>query len=200
MTMSVKTVGLPGRAEIGTARRRLDSVVVGAVNRAASQTRTSAARDIAEQVAYPGSYLSPSGERLFVRQRATRSNPTARIVAIDRPTSLARFATGRTKGAGVSVRVSPGRTRYLRKAFLIRLRSGSQSIDTKANLGLAVRLRPGERIQNKNIMRPFGGGLYLLYGPSVGQVFSTLLPEIEEDVDDFFEVEFDRLFAAGLFG
>jgi len=71
------------------------------------------------------------------------------------------------------VEVAPGRARYMKRAFFLRLPQGSTLTDTQFNLGLAIRLRPGERIENKHTAVRFAKGLYLLYGPSVDQVFRS---------------------------
>ena len=77
----------------------------------------------------------------------------------------------------------------------MRLPQGRTLTDTKYNLGLAIRLRPGEKLQNKVAARRVEKGLYLLYGPSVDQVFRSrdgtgvatdLVPDIEQDLSDEF--------------
>ena len=73
----------------------------------------------------------------------------------------------------------------MNRAFLMNLRSG--------NLGLAVRLAPGERIDNKRRMVQMSNGLYLLYGPSVDQVFRSVAEDVSADAGDFLEQEFLRL-------
>jgi hypothetical protein len=100
--------------------------------------------------------------------------------------------------AGVYVQVAPGKSRFMKRAFLMRLPQGSTLTDTIFNLGLAIRLRPGEVLQNKVSARKVASGLYLLYGPSVDQVFRSndgsgvandMVPEIERDLS----AEFLRL-------
>jgi hypothetical protein len=83
----------------------------------------------------------------------------------------------------------------LSKAFLVRLRAGQGPVQDGAfNLGLAIRLRKGETISNKVQMVPFGGGLYLLYGPSVDQVFRGVASENAPLLADAFADEFFRQF------
>jgi len=165
-----------------------------AVNRTADRARTSSARAIREQVAFPASYLNPSEERLFVRRRANADNLEATISAQMRPTSLARFATSGTPGKpGVSVTVAPGFAKFMKRAFLIRLRAGNADLDTKNNMGLAIRLKPGEQIRNKKQFRQLSGNLYLLYGPSVAQVFQTVREDVAPEASDFLAAEFARL-------
>lgn len=148
------------------------------------------------EVSFPQGYLN--ADRLKLR-KAYNENLEAVITARQRPTSLARFATGGAVGSrtgGVSVRVGPGSTRRMPSAFLMRLRAGAGTADNY-NIGLAIRLAPGERIRNKRVMTQVGHNLYLLYGPSVDQVFRTVAddnaPEIATMVRDEFYRQFARL-------
>jgi hypothetical protein len=155
---------------------RLDRIRIMAVNKVARDGRALLARDVVEQVALPKEAVSASGKRLYVAQQATGNRPEAIIRASGRPTSLARYARSpqtSERGAGATVEVSPGKARYLRKAFFIKLPQGTVLTDTQYNLGLAVRLRPGETLRNKISAVRMANGLYLLYGPSVDQVFKA---------------------------
>lgn len=147
---------------------------VRAINKIARDGRAEAARLIRNEVNLPARYVSPGEGRLAVRQQASSNNLEARISARGRATSLAQFVTGAAKPnkPGLHIEVSPGKARFLRRAFLIRLPQGSSPVtDTKFNLGLAVRLRPGDTLKNKITARKVEKGLYVLYGPSVSQVF-----------------------------
>lgn len=172
---------------------------VQSINRIAASGRTMAARRIGEQVKFPSRYLSPAARRLYVSQKAQRGKLEARITGRSRPTSLARFVIGNPrKGDGVRVEVTPGKARYMRRAFLVKLPAGSGPVDTKANKGLAVRLRPGERLSNKRTAKKLANGLYLLYGPSVDQVFidnagNGVAQDIQPDLADGLAEEFLRL-------
>lgn len=168
---------------------------VKAINKIAASGRTQAARAIGQQVAFPASYLNPAAKRLFVSRTASRARPEAAITARARATSLARFVTGGGNGTGVRVEVKPGSTRFLRRAFLIKLRAGSAPVDTKSNMGLAVRLAPGDELRNKKSVVKMARGLYLLYGPSVDQVFldnsgegvaADLAPKMADQLTDEF--------------
>lgn len=147
-------------------------------------------RQMRKEVAFPSGYLEDG--RLTVVQKATRNSIEAIIRGRDRPTSLARFATGapgiRQKG-GVRVIVKPGQTRTLKSAFLIKLRNG--------NTGLAVRLKPGDTLQKSTGAVKLANNLYLLYGPSVDQVFNSVaedqLPIIGENLNQEFLRQFARL-------
>jgi hypothetical protein len=146
---------------------------VRALNKVAEQQRTRSARLIASQVNLPARYLSPSGGRLYVSKKATGGSLESRITARGRPTSLARFVTGNPgfNKPGVTVKVKPGQASYLRRAFLIKLNKGAGQTDTQFNAGLAIRLKSGERLANKTAAIKLNKNLYLLYGPSIQQVF-----------------------------
>ena len=174
--MPIETRGLDGAIQFVDRfddNRRM--AAVRAINRVATEQRTAAARMIRNQIAFPASYLNPGGGRLVVSKRATRGSLEARITARSRPTSLARFAMGSAtpgrQNTATALEVRSGRATFVRRAFLIRLRSGTALTDTRSNLGLAIRLRPGESLANKRQQIRFSEGLYLLYGPSVQQVF-----------------------------
>lgn len=170
-----------------------------AVNKITRDSRTSAARRIGREVNFPNNYLNPAAKRLFVSHHATPNKLEGRITARSRPTSLARFVRGQPrKGQGVHVEVKPGKARFMRRAFLIRLPAGSGPIDTKFNMVLAMRLRPGESLANKKQARRIEKGLYLLYGPSIDQVFLSkagrgVADDMEPEVLDNLEEEFYRL-------
>ena len=164
-----------------------------AINTTTKKTRTAASRKIREQVNFTAGYLSDAAGRLSITQQATDGNLEARISGRFRPTSLARFASGAVGRGGVRVQVNPGSTQRMGRAFLMRLRAGRANIETKSNLGLAIRLKPGEHVENKHRMVPVTGNLYLLYGPSVDQIFRFVADELAPDTGDDLEAEFLRL-------
>jgi len=174
-----------------------------ALNKAARDARAEAARKIRDQVNLPARYVSPSQKRLYVSKKANSRSLEARITAQGRATSLAQFIVGggRRGQGGVYVEVAPGKARLMKKAFVIPLRAGNVLTDTQYNLGLAIRLRPGETLNNKMFAKRVESGLYLLYGPSVSQVFrsndgsgvaSSMTPEVAKDVADEFLRLLDR--------
>jgi len=128
-------------------------------------------------------------DRIAVRRKASAGDLEAVVTAYDRPTSLARFSnTPRTFGRQRrSPRVKVKRNSSndsMQGAFFVRLRRGSAAVTAEnSNVGLAIRLSPGQAIANKRNMVPFGGGVYLLYGPSVGQIartgFENIAPEVQ---------------------
>ena len=172
-----------------------------AINKIARDKRSRAARIIRDQVNFPASYVSPGQKRLYVSKQATGGDLEARITARGRATSLARFVQGNPKPGkpGVYLTVAPGKSRYASRLFIVRLKGiDGQTDSIRANLGLAIRLRPGESLKNKYSARKLASGLYLLYGPSVDQVFrasdgtgvaNSMVPEIQRDLS----AEFLRL-------
>jgi len=145
---------------------------VRAINTAARDGRARAARMIRADINFPAKYVGPSDRRLYVSKQATRSDLEAKITARGRVTSLARFVKGSPTPNAAGVYVQKNKVQYLKKAFVIRLPQGSNSVtDTVHNLGLAVRLKPGDVLRKKITARRVASGLYVLYGPSVSQVF-----------------------------
>lgn len=145
-------------------------------------------RDMRDQVNFPSGYLESS--RLRVSRRAKPRMLEAVIRGRDRATSLARFASGQTpkntRGQGVRVSVQPGRNRVMKKAFLVKLRND--------NMGLAVRLKPGETLRNSSRAVPLGENVYLLYGPSVDQVMRGVVDDRSDDILNIVSSKFIRQF------
>lgn len=170
-----------------------------AVNDAARLARRVGGAQILDEVNYPRSYLRGEAGRLKITKFATRGDPEAEVRGRDRPTSLARFSLqkvrfGRQKGIRVRVaRKGGGQT--LERAFFMKLRRGNTDIDGENfNVGLAVRLRKGETLRNSTAAMNLGDGLYLLYGPSVDQVFAGVAEDIVDTVSDELEDQFIRQF------
>jgi hypothetical protein len=171
-----------------------------AVNKTAERYRKAAAEEIRRQINLPESYVSPNAGRLSIVQTASRAEPEAIIRARGRRTSLAQFVTSAPAKRGLSVHLSvvPGRSIELKKAFLIRLRSGTADLDTRSNTGLAVRLGPNDTLRNKKQAIRMKNGLYLLYGPSVAQVLVNnegggVAADLSEGISAFLKDEFERL-------
>jgi hypothetical protein len=154
-------------------------------------------RTMEDQVSFPSGYLNE--DRFAVRRLATEADLTATISARHRPTSLARFAQNQNEGlvkrqGGARVRVNPGGTKFLKGSFFVRLRRGRDTGDG-FNLGLAIRLQPGETLRGRR--KGISGvqlaeNLYLLYGPSVDQVFSDVSVSESPFVVEQLEREFLR--------
>lgn len=191
--------GLESIQDLKRMGRNVELAAVQAVNLVARDKRSRAARLIQAQINLPKSYLEPSAGRLTVAQKATRGNKEAIIRARGRPTSLARYATSTTfNKAGVRLRVQPGQTSFMKRAFLIKLPGKDGDTETQFNAGLAIRLRPGESLRNKTRQVKLQKNLYLLYGPSVQQVFldnqgNGVAKDMAPETAKALEAEFLRL-------
>lgn len=156
-------------------------------------------QEMMDQVAFPKDYLK--GDRLRVTRFATEANPEAVITGRKRATSLSRFAKGAVIGrAGVSVEVKRGNVTALKRAWLVRLNKGASLSEDNYNVGLVVRIKPGEELRNKKYEHQswlVPGSVALLYGPSVDQVFRDVAdqvsPAIANQVADEFFRQFERL-------
>lgn len=163
--------------ELGKTPEEINRAASRAVNRATAKGRTTAQRQMETEVAFPGGYLNAGAGRLAVTRQSNPSSLEAVITGKGRSTSLARFSRGSPGPGqnGVVVQVAPGKTQRLKRAFLIRLKSGQS--ETRNNLGLAVRLPVGRK--PSAAYRPkelgVGSGLWLLYGPSVDQVLKSMV-------------------------
>lgn len=164
-----------------------------AINDVATGTGMTVLRNsIYEQINYPRGYLTK--DRLGVTSRATSNKLEAVIKGRDRATSLARFVVGgrqkpTAQSRGVTVRVKPNATRDLPAAWLVNLRNGNQ--------GLAIRLKPGEKLAGKTspnrvMLAP---DVYLLYGPSVEQVFKGVAADNGDKIADLVASQFLRQMA-----
>lgn len=149
-----------------------------------------------KEVAFPAGYLEDE-TRLETRSRATDSNLEVDVTGRARATSLARFVVGGavpgTRAAGVMVK--PGFPVPLKGAFAVRLRSGATLSEDNFNVGLAVRLKPGQTLRNRHLASvQFADGLVLLYAPSVDQVFRTVAEDLGPVLGQMVEDEFLRQF------
>ena len=150
------------------------------------------------QIAFPAGYLDDV-EKFGVSRLSTPSSLEAHITARQRPTSLARFLTsGAVDQEGLAVRVKKGRTTTMKRAFLVRLRAGTMMTGENYNLGVAVR-KPGGLTRGKKSgpMVQLAKDVFLLYGPSVDQVFRTVsvteTPEVLNEIESEFYRQFGRL-------
>lgn len=196
--------GLEGLGDVEKLSSKSKLNLVRAVNATTARFRKKGADLILGDINLPGSYLNPAAKRLYVAQQATKNNPQGIIRARGRPTSLARYITSRNAdGAGVKVQVNKGGTTSdLKRAFLVKLPAGRGPVDTQFNLGLAVRLKKGQKLRNKKHLVQLDQGLYLLYGPSVDQLFINatggragegVATEMTPDMLDFLQREYLRL-------
>lgn len=159
-----------------------------AVNKTADTFRKRSQDDMMQEVAFSASYLR---QRLTVSKKANRDSLEAVISGRDRPTSLARFVTrGKLRQQGVDLTVQPGKGISLDRAFLIQLKNG--------NRGLAVRLPAGQTLRNSRKAKKLANNLYLLYGPSVDQVFKGVAGDEAPKALAYLEREFIRLKEANI--
>lgn len=169
-----------------------EQAAVLAINDVAERTGLTAIRkEMRAEVEFPKGYLE-NGDRLRVTQRARKGSLEAMITGRDRATSLARFAPGQnaqnTRGRGVRVKVSSkGGMKVLEKAFIVNLKNG--------NKGLAVRLKPGDQLRNSSKAVKLSGNAYLLYGPSVDQVFRGVADQESGQILNMVSNQFLRQFA-----
>lgn len=198
MTVDIQLKGFDElRKRIALIPEIADEAAMFAVNDAAEFGQAESSRRIREQVAFSASYIGSAQDynaRLRVSIRAKRGDLQAVISGRMRPTSLAQFVQGTfTRGKPVRVRVAPGRAVKMNNAFPIKLRRGTGVYDPQnANQGLAIRIKKGETIRNKREMVQIAGNLYLLYGPSVDQVFRDVRFEVQAPVGEHLESSFLR--------
>lgn len=163
-----------------------------AVNYATRRAKTAASRNMREQIAWTASYLDGK----LSMKLADGSELEGSIGANFRPTSLARFAKGSKKPWSLAKQLHVGAARFTSgngRMIFVPLRAGSGPItEDNQNIGLAIRLKEGETVNAKYRMKPFGKGLYLLYGPSSAQVLYTVAEDISPDVADWLNTEFQR--------
>lgn len=183
--------------------KEIQRKAVMALNKTADRARKAAVDEIKEQVNLPAQYITGGGgtPRLGVTKRATGADLRAIVSGRDRPTSLARFAgPGRFGKAGVRVEVEPGKSHFMASAFRFKLRRGSAPISAGFNTGLAIRMTPQLKAKlNKYKFVEIGKGLYLLYGPSIDQLFRTIAPEHTAPIaQEALEREFIRLMEADI--
>lgn len=164
-----------------------------AISRTTQHARTVSSDQMRREVNFSARYLVGANGKLSMSVDPEKLQGV--ISAKHRPTSLARFAKSKTTGkSGVSVEVTPGRAVKMPRAFLIKLPQGARKTETIYNLGLAIRLKPDELSKfKKRYWASLGGGLYLLYGPSVSQVFEKVATQNQDYIATFLEREFTRL-------
>lgn len=172
-----------------------------AVNDTVRKARTMAAQVMGQQLGFPPGYLGPTAGRLTISKFATGDDLEGIVLGRGRPTSLARFSRGGKVGrpkkgeqTGVNVAVHPGLATFMKGAFLIKLPAG-KDVETRNNLGLAIRLR-GRPLRNKRVqLKEIDKGLYVLYGPSVGQALGGekgVGAKISPELSKFLLAEFQR--------
>lgn len=146
------------------------------------------------EVAFPRGYLD---DRLWISRYSAEQTLEVRVSGRDRPTSLARFTRPGTplakKGRqapnlGITATVTPGQPKFFASGFLVGLNHG--------NVGFALRLRVGETVRSVDRYQPIQlwPGVFLLYGPSVNQMWESVSGDIAPEVTSKLEDEFLRQF------
>lgn len=168
-----------------------------------------------EQVRFDASYLERK-DRFSVAEYATPASLIGWVEGRDRPTSLGRFSDvrGQIPQRGEpwipvsNIEVHPGAVKLVGastrgKMYLIPLKRGTED---SGNAGLAIRLRKGERVENIREFNPIEifPNVFILYGPSIDQVFQSVAVDLMPEVRDFMQQEFyrqmDRLLGGPAYG
>lgn len=172
-----------------------------AINDTIRRGRRMGKQEILNQVNLKPSYVNKTR---LTENLASNDNLVGSIVGRRRPTSLARFDSvplyqpNRTKSgrkpAGVTVRVKRGRKK-IPNAFLINLKAGNRD---GANQGLAIRVpqgkKPRRRFNAKPLYKNENTDVYLLYGPSIQQVFDDVVEDLQPQLRTYLNREFRRQF------
>lgn len=203
MTVFIEASGLENYAKyLETFPEITERAASMALNQTTERKGLKLARDkMLEQVAFPTGYLYPPrfgvvrkarpGSLLTVMRGAFTPTPLGRFAGEQRTRFItARKHSRKVQRPKIRVQIKPGRFVELPKAFLLTLRNG--------NIGLGIRLEPGETLRNsigaKQILTGPLAGVYLLYGPSVDQVFRTVAVDITPPLLLELENEFLRQF------
>lgn len=165
-----------------------------AINGTAAKAVTEAKRQMVKEVAFPSGYLNQQ-DRLTVSRSATNQQLEAVVTGRDRPTSLARFVPfaqpSNRRGSGpVSVMVKPGQTHVFKKNAFIKSFNGNQLLILRLPAGQ----RPSWAYKPKPLFSTRDTGLWILYGPSVNQVFAGVANDIQPAMQSYVLDEFDRQF------
>ena len=213
--IKVSTIGLDDMIQFAqTMPEKATQAMSLAINQTVQRGGMRLAQDaIYDQIAFPKDYLK--GDRLTVSRFAKPDNLEAVIRGRKRATSLARFASGpigggrfvagggRAPAPTISLRVKSGSgSSVIRGAWLVRLNKGASLDEDNYNVGLAVRVKKGETVLGKKTAHkswlvggPEEGGVALLYGPSVDQVFRDVADQIADPIANLVSAEFYRQFA-----
>ena len=201
MNLSIEVQGIKDLEQyLGSIPKKADAAARNAVSSATRYAYTLGRRAIQEQVNLPTNYLSGSegGEpRFYISRRPSRGSLEGVLKGRVRATSLYRFVTNVSKRHGLTVRVKRGgASRHLLRAFSVKLKNG--------NRGVAIRLPKDEKPSSIGA-KLYGSSantrktnLWLLYGPSVQQVFRDVAPEIAPKVSEYLNTEFQRQLARRL--
>lgn len=177
---------------------RARQAAMTAINDTARKSYAEAKRRIMADVNLSASYLDGRGEaepRLKITRFAKENDLRAIITGRQRATSLRRFEAHEIRSGkkrlGVSVQVKKsGPRKTFRSGWIMKLKNG--------NLGLAYRAKAGEELKNRKYpAQPLSNvpNVYLLYGPSVQQLFNRIAPDMVPEVEKTLGQQFRRQFA-----
>lgn len=194
MTVNVQIHAHDLSSVIGGLKKGADgmtSAIRMSINKASSQSRTASADIMRSKVNFPAGYLPErQGGQLTLGAPATNNKLSRSITAQGRGTSLARFSRNATRASarrlgGVSVVVTPGQGRFMQGAFVMPLRSGNQ-------IAYRTDKMKGTRRAKRMSKHGKNAAIFLLYGPSVYQVFNKVIGEVQPITDRDFTNEFKR--------
>lgn len=188
--------GLQGLDFTEDLKNNLQETAKRVVNSALERAKTKSAKELSEQVNFPKGYFKGTNSRLQISSRPSLERLQGSVTGRSRPTSLATFSSKNTKSGPIRVSVKPGRQATLPTAFFLKLRAGNSGIDQRFNLGVAIRTANGQPPKTAYKPLKIGKNLYLLYGPSVNQVFGGdkgVAVKVTPDLLQFMQDEFLRL-------
>lgn len=186
--------GLEDLRDIDNLKPAIEKAARLAINATANRARSASADEMLRDINFPARYLNPSQGRLKVTSYASKGSLEAVITGRRRATSLARYVVSGMPGkTGLTVSMKKGQSKRLGRAFLMKLKSGSGGIETKNNLGLAVRTARGQRPDSAYKPVKVSDSLWLLYGVSVDQAFRIARDKVRPEAESFLEDEFNRL-------
>jgi len=155
-------------------------------------------REMNSQVNFPSNYLN--GERFFLAKKANPNDLSIVVAGRGEPTSLARFVT-KSKSKGLQVKVNAaGGGSNLRRAFLVKLNSGNQGLAVRVDKGqTALKNSTGAKRLTRNKTKRKEGyesdqRVFLLYAPSVDQIFREVSLTNSPEFLQMIEAEFLRQF------
>lgn len=161
---------------------------------AARYAHSESAKEIFGQVNLLKGYIS---DRLTLKYSGSGESLAASITGRFQPTSLSRFTLSEPKkGKVVRVRVKRNGQAKRGKYFAVKLRQGSELTDIKFNVGLAIRVKPGQAFTGsdgaKLLRSDKYGDTYLLYGPSINQIFRGVSQDLSKSIEEKLADEFER--------
>lgn len=150
--------------------------------------------DMKKNVNFPPGYIDQA-DRMKISRFASDSSLEADVFARSEPTSLARFAVDAGSRNGIMVSVKKGaRPKMIKKGFIW---GGLKKGDVRrGNSGLVIRSDgPPDGAYRPKKVGDKWPNLWLVYGPSVYQVFRQSMDRFEPQIQEHLAKEFDRQIA-----